>query len=227
MATPLPPPVLPRPRLVPSSAAPLPEDAAIQPASLAPSPASPLPEIEASFFVSAKGFQGQPAAAESGERIIDQPETHTLLDDDYLVVDEAGRGTRKISAANARLSGPQGPQGLTGPAGPEGPEGQPGPPGPEGPTGQPGPPGPAGQQSLRSVTLHLNTSGLHEDYAYIPLPENVLHQATVWIPSRVSGRPHAVDESIVYTPQRQLRIAVSKGAAPGGIVEVVLAEASL
>lgn len=287
------------PRGVPSSPAPLPEgelEVTIQSAGTT----TPLPEIEPSLYVSTRGFRGVPAAAaETGERIIDRPEDDILRDDDYLLVDEAGRGTRKISAANARLSGPQGPQGVQGPVGPTGPQGVNGPAGPagpqgpqgvqgeigpagpqglagptgpqgpqglQGPLGPSGPPGPAGPQglqgvqgptgatgpqgipgpqgaqgpvgpqgvqgpqgvpgqSLRQVTLHL-TSGLTEDYGLIPLPETTLQHAEVWIPTRISGRPWEVDQQIVYTPERHLRIAVNKGIVPGGSVDVVLAESS-
>lgn len=43
------------------------------------------------------------------------------------------------------LTGPQGPQGETGPAGPQGPQGETGPAGPQGEQGEPGPQGPAGE----------------------------------------------------------------------------------
>lgn len=58
----------------------------------------------------------------------------------------------EISNTSSFLTGPQGPQGETGPQGPQGPQGETGPQGPQGPQGETGPQGPQGQQGPRGVT---------------------------------------------------------------------------
>ena len=81
--------------------------------------------------------------------ISDQPTITTGASDDLILVsDTSDSGNmKKITIANAALTGPTGPAGPTGPSGPagsNGSDGSTGPTGPAGPTGPDGPTGPAG-----------------------------------------------------------------------------------
>lgn len=72
---------------------------------------------------------------------------------------------------------------------------------------------------IQQVNLIL---GATEDYGFIDLVETGAIQATVWIPNHYTGRPYSVSQEVVFDPTRKLRIALSKGMAPGGTVDVVL-----
>jgi hypothetical protein len=72
---------------------------------------------------------------------------------------------------------------------------------------------------VQQVSLIL---GATEDYGFIDLTDPGAIQATVWIPNHYTGRPYSVSQEVVFGPTRKLRIALSKGMAPGGTVDVVL-----
>lgn len=149
------------------------------------------------------------------------------------VVDTVARrmAQEALDMAETGVVGPVGPPGPPGPMGNQGPpgrdgvdgvdgaDGAPGPQGPQGPQGEQGPPGDA--DVLRVVTLSL-TSGLTEDYGFINLGDTEVRAITVWVPSYSVGRPYAVDLETVMDPTRRLRVALQKGVAPGGQVDVVM-----